>query len=67
VKFTNHSEEAAGMTHYRGVTYFKTFQEAREIRDSIRGESSERYPEIIRYGRGFAVQLRRSGPYYFAG
>ncbi len=61
VKFTNHSEGGAGMSHYRGVTYFKSYQDARAISASIPGS------RIVSYLRGFAVQLVVSGPYYFAG
>jgi hypothetical protein len=48
---------SAARTH-RGVTYFATFAEARNVRDTLPGS------RIVEYGRGFAVQLRISGPYY---
>ncbi len=45
------------MTHHRGVTYWETYEAAREVSRQYEGS------RIVRYGRGWAVQLYRSGPY----
>jgi len=44
-------------TTKRNVAYFKTFSEARSIAAKVGGR-------VVEYGRGFAVQYRKSGPYY---
>lgn len=49
-------------TTYRGVTYFPTFQEARDrAAQEVRGFPAWR---VVGYERGWAIQYYPSGPYY---
>lgn len=43
---------------YKGTTYFSEYSDARTVRDNLPGS------RIVEYGRGFAVQIRKSGPYF---
>lgn len=45
-----------------GTKYFKQFNDARNIRDSL----SDMYKDVrlVKYGLGWAIQYRKSGPYY---
>lgn len=45
----------------KGVCYWPTFQEARDVRDRVKAEHPE--ARVVHYGLGWAVQLRVSGPY----
>ncbi len=46
---------------YRGVTYFPDEREALRARDAAR--ASHPGARVVHFSRGYAVQLRTSGPY----
>jgi len=48
-------------TTHRSTAYFRTYQDARTVRDAMRRQYHE--CRIVGYGRGYAVQRERSGPY----
>ena len=50
------------MKTVRGTTYFPTFQDAR----NFASEHTLPTDRIIEYGKGWAIQLRVSGPYFNA-
>jgi hypothetical protein len=47
------------MTVYKGVRYFPTYEEARTYAEA----SGAQGYRIVAYGRGYAIQIRVSGPY----
>ena len=47
------------MINHKGIFYFPSYESAREFADS-QGHPTDR---IIAYERGWAIQLRKSGPY----
>lgn len=54
----------ARLAHERTQTnYYATFQDARDVRDAIANE----YPDarVVSYDRGYAVQLEKSGAYFY--
>lgn len=51
------AKAVAGAKVHKGNYYFPTFADARVLRDLHPGSS------IVRYGRGHAVQQKKSGPY----
>ena len=55
-------EDAGHMKTHKGATYFPSFPIARDYAEE-HGLPANR---IIEYGRGWAIQLRVSGPYYNA-
>lgn len=57
-----HSSMPRARHHRFGVNYYKTFGEAQTVRDNLLAEHPT--ARVVEYGLGYAVQLRKSGPYY---
>ena len=43
---------------HKGIAYFTRFEDAKDMASVIPGS------RIVRYGRGYAIQYRISGPYW---
>ena len=51
-------EVSKAITTHRKVSYYSDYRDARAVSNLMPGS------RVVSYGRGYAIQLRVSGPYY---